>query len=258
MKQISKDITDTQFDAPELTVTGATMEQAQKWVQVMSAIPADMNPINDETGEFAELGDTGDIHYIGGGFFGDVAEREFDVDLGDTLVVPLVNAWVNQFEDGPKDLPEAAINFLGSFPLSNVYLRIDLDNDGSVDYELNVDVSEVDYDPEGVSFPEGNAAAPFFVEPKKGDEFIFRHPKESIYAGREEFPNNGDTPGAARAAVTGYIAEIENLPEGTHLLEFGGEFDFGSETVAIATSAEITVQDTDDDMADDTDANLLG
>ena len=63
--------------------------------ETMAAIPANQNPILDETGEYAELGDVGDVHYLAGNFGGETT-REFNVEAGDTLVVPMLNVWSDE------------------------------------------------------------------------------------------------------------------------------------------------------------------
>lgn len=225
---------------PPFEVTGATMDQAIGWVQTMLAIPIDSNPVLDETGEFAELGDVGDVHYLANSF-GSATERSFDVDFGDTLVAPLLNVWSDEFTNNLPDLREDVLAFAEAIEIGTIRLQVDLFDDGTVDFELGdtgeIDVSGATYYPE-VGFPEGlEEAERFFVEPEAGDEFTIEYPERNI-AG---YP---DGPGTTASYTTGYYAQLNNLPSGTHELVFGGSAADGDFDVLVTDF--ITVGEPDD------------
>jgi hypothetical protein len=191
------------------------MAQAIEWVQTITAIPGDVNPLNDTTGEFARLADVGDTLYLAGSFADDV--RKFDVDFGDKLVVPLVNTWSDEFTATLPDLREDVLNFTESLDITEVFLRVDVGNDGHYEFDKTFDISEVTYFPE-IDFPcETEKAREFFVEPEPGDKFVFEFP-DNITLG-DDFPPEG---GESESYTTGYYAVIKGLPKGEHKLEFGG------------------------------------
>lgn len=200
----------------QLSIRGADMDQAIKWVQTITAIPGDSNPLLDATGEFASEADVGETLYLAGSFVGDVT-REFDVDFGDKLVIPLVNTWSDKFTATLPDLREDILNFTEEIEITEVVLRVDVGNDGHFEFDEAFDVSEVTYFPE-INFPPGTEdARKFFVEPKPEDKFIFEFP-DNLTLG-EDFPAEG---GETESYTTGYYAAIKGLPKGEHKLEFGG------------------------------------
>jgi hypothetical protein len=67
-------------------------EWAVAWWQWSLSIPADRNPLTDETGEFAGEGQHGPVWFVAGTFGNDV-ERSYQVPVGKALFVP-VDAWV--------------------------------------------------------------------------------------------------------------------------------------------------------------------
>jgi hypothetical protein len=217
--------------AEMVNVIGATPKQAIEWVQVMSEIPADQNPLLDPTGEYAEFGDVGKTQYLAGTLEPGEAQRSFEVDSGDTLVLPLINVWTNEIEsdgiiyDTVKDAARASLEDLDP---NEVYLKIDLnykEGKDTPDIEKVFDVSDASYFPE-LSFPENDSenASEFYVE--SGEEFSITIPENNIY----EAPA-GDYGGFH---TVGYYAQIKNLPEGTHKIEFGSTVgDDGEEFVAV-------------------------
>ena len=88
------------------------------------------------------------------------------------------------------------------------------------------DVSDASYFPE-LSFPKNDSkdASKFYVE--SGKEFSITIPENNIYGGAPA----GDYEGFH---TVGYYAQIKNLPEGTHKIEFGSTVgDDGEEFVAV-------------------------
>ena len=197
-------------------IRGADTSQAIAWVQTITGIPGDVNPLLDTTGEFASQADVGDTIYLAGSFVGDVT-RAFDVDFGDKIIIPLVNTWSDKFTATLDDLREDILNFTEEIEITEVVLRVDIGNDGSFEFDEAFDVSEVTYFPE-IDFPPGTKdAREFFVEPNPGDKFVFEFP-DNLTLG-EDFPAEG---GKTESYTTGYYAAIKGLPKGEHKLEFGG------------------------------------
>lgn len=222
----------------DVSVTAATPAQGIKWVQLMNRLPSHINPLNDQDGSFADLGDIGKIHYIAGTLGGEV-QRTFEVDLGDTLVLPMINTW--EWIQGDYDnLKDAALGWLEFLNPQEAYLRIDLNTDpnNEGDFEVNLNFDDLDG---STYFPELNIegqASEFYVE--SGEEFKFSNPKHNI--------NNDIPPGVYDAYAAGYWAQIDNLPEGTHRIEFGGTFaPEGYDPIYVSVTDIITVVDPSSD-----------
>jgi len=213
-------------------IRGADTAQAIEWVQTIYAIPGDENPLFDTTGAFARLGEVGDTLYLAGSFNDDV--RVFDVEFGDTLVVPLVNTVSDAFTNSLPDLREDVLQFTQDVDITELFLRVDIGNDGHIDFEKTLDVAGIKYFPE-IEFPEeAKPAREFFIEPRPEDKFIFEAPDNAVIG--EPFPEDG---AASESYTSGYYAQIAGLPKGEHKLAFGGTA-FGGE-VAISVTDIITV-----------------
>ncbi|HVV70205.1 MAG TPA: hypothetical protein VHI52_01695, partial [Verrucomicrobiae bacterium] len=65
-------------------------EWAVAWWQWVMSIPADRNPLNDQTGEFANEGQSGPVWFLAG-TFGDSVERTYTVPPGKSLFLPVFN-----------------------------------------------------------------------------------------------------------------------------------------------------------------------
>ena len=218
--------------ATSLDIRGAETAQAIEWVQTIYAIPGDENPIFDTTGEFARLGDVGDTLHLAGSFADDV--RTFDVDLGDTLVLPLVNTVSDEFTNSLPDLRQDVLKFTQDVELTDIFLRVDVGNDGHVEFDETFDITDVRYFPK-IEFPEeAEAAREFFIEPRPEDGFVFEAPDNAVIG--EPFPAAGAT---SKGYTSGYYAQIDGLPKGEHEIAFGGTA-FGGDT-EISVTAVITV-----------------
>jgi hypothetical protein len=224
-----------------VNVTGATPKQAIEWVQVMSKIPADQNPLLDPTGENAEFGDVGKTQFLAGTLGGEV-QRSFEVDSRDTLVLPLINVWTDEttVEDITYDtVKDAARAFLESLNPNEAYLKIDLnyiEGQDTPDIEKVLDLSDAGYFPKPSFEGDSKESKKFYVESNK--EFSITIPENNIYG----LPA-GDLEGLYTA---GYYAQIKNLPEGTHKIDFGSTVgDDGEDFVAVTDI--ITVGDSSGD-----------
>lgn len=67
-------------------------EWAVEWWQWALSIPADSNPLTDETGEFAGVGQDGPVWFVAG-TFGNSVERSYTVPAGKALFVPIF-VWI--------------------------------------------------------------------------------------------------------------------------------------------------------------------
>jgi hypothetical protein len=67
-------------------------EWAAAWFQWALSIPADRNPLTDETGEFAGEGQEGPV-WFGPGTFGNSVERSYSIPAGKAIFVP-VYQWI--------------------------------------------------------------------------------------------------------------------------------------------------------------------
>jgi hypothetical protein len=220
-----------------VNVTSATPKQAIEWVQVMSKIPADQNPLLDPTGEHAEFGDVGKTQYLAGTLGTGEAQRSFEVDSSDTLVLPLINVWANEIGSGDtaKDAIRAILEDLDP---NEAYLKIDLnyrEGKDTPDIEKVFDLSDASYFPKLSFEGDSKEARKFYVESNK--EFSITIPENNIY----EAPA-GDYEGFH---TVGYYARIKNLPEGTHKIEFGGST--VGEDFVVAVTDIITVGDSSGD-----------
>lgn len=108
---------------PDELVAGRTQAQlTTEWWQLMRSIPNDPvgnNPIADETGAAAGLGELSDIFFLAGGF--SVVTRDITVPNNKPLFVPLVNISVDNI--GATDDPNDP-NFFGNLPIDS--------NDGGI------------------------------------------------------------------------------------------------------------------------------
>jgi hypothetical protein len=101
--------------APDAIVAGKSQNDwAEQWWQWATDNPPGANPIEDLTGEFAYLGDQGDVFFLAGGFGPSTITRTISVQKGQHIFFPLINAitWreVSLYDDLTQDLEE----FLGN------------------------------------------------------------------------------------------------------------------------------------------------
>src|SRR5690348_2782188 len=81
---------------PNDIVDGQTIAQwTQDWWKWVLQDPSSENPITDETGAYAGVGNTGPVYFIAGTASGN-AERTFDVPAGKPLLIPMINAFDTQ------------------------------------------------------------------------------------------------------------------------------------------------------------------
>ena len=66
------------------------------------------------------------------------------------------------------------------------------------------------------------------MNPKEDDKFEFEFPEDGIFG--DPFPPEG---GTSESYTTGYYAQIQDLPLGTHRIEFGGSILDGGIEIAV-------------------------
>jgi hypothetical protein len=242
----------------QLVVTGIDPKDAFRWSQLFE-IPQGRNPVSDDTGEFAVSDETlrGDTLYLGGNLGGETT-REFDISEGTHLIVPLISNTEHFLLDahGPQKeqvpTPSEIVEIAQSFLLDNdpddpseaqpeivvnrVFLEVDLDSDGEVDYSLDTDVSGVTYNADNNTVDFSGAADPekaeeFYVEPSERTVGVLKIPEDNVL---------GLSPaGNYRTVTNGYFAEVK-LPEGTHAVRFGGDVALSDDPSSPIFSVDVT------------------
>jgi hypothetical protein len=84
-------------------------EWSAAWWRWVLAIPADRNPILDQTGENASLGQSGNVWFLAGNT-GGVSERTVTVPVGKALFVPLFNQAYLGFPCDDRNLPGCEVD----------------------------------------------------------------------------------------------------------------------------------------------------
>jgi hypothetical protein len=242
----------------QLVVTGIDPKDALRWSQLFE-IPEGRNPVSDDTGEFAVSDETlrGDTLHLGGNLGGETT-REFEISEGIHLIVPLIsntehfllNARGPQKEQVPT--PSEIVKIAQSFLLDNdpddpsevqpeivvnrVFLEVDLDSDGVVDYSLDTDVSGVTYNADNNSVDFSGAADPekaeeFYVEPSERTVGVLKIPEDDVLG--------LSAAGNYRTVTNGYFAEVK-LPEGTHTVRFGGDVALSDDPSNVIFNVDVT------------------
>jgi hypothetical protein len=199
---------------------GYTLEEAKPhitaewWQWVLSEPPGDSNPQNDLTGDLADSGDQGKYFFVAGTFDRDPetpeepvdATRRFEVNEGQSLVIPLFNAFAVKTE--PDETAKSLREYVTSVADSVTDLDLKIDGvaiDDSKLFELRADA-------DNFSFKFDN------------DDNLF-----SLPAGKYK-----------PAFSDGYWAVLELSP-GEHTIEFGGEGSDPDGPVSVHVTDHITV-----------------
>ena len=94
---------------------------AARWVQWVAAASMLHNPVADETGEDAAVGQPDDVWFLAGSY-GETVQRRMTVPAGRALFVPVFNTWEWPAE-GP---PEPMANAHGSLTVDGVPVEPDV------------------------------------------------------------------------------------------------------------------------------------
>jgi hypothetical protein len=204
-----QDLTGGAFIAdPDTIVAGRTItDWAAKWTTWGLQAPADSNPLTDTTGQFAGTDNGGKIFFIAGPINATAdtppSERTFNVPLGKTLMIPVITVFATEGKGIPASKPEFGTHYRAEV---NSELQ-DWDNNSSL--FASVDGQAIhnlrDYRVETDFFPMGNVKSSSLLE---------------------NFGVPAGTP-TDNTKAEGYWLMLENLPKGTHTLDFGGSFSGG-------------------------------
>ena len=168
-------------------------DEGAAWWQWALSIPGAVNPLNDVTGQYCMVGQSGDTWFLGGSFNGGTVSRSCSLPQGARLFFPVANA-VNF--DTPGVCGQGAsltVSQLRGFSASFI------DSLTRVSATLN-----------GVPVRD--------VRRLRSKVFALALPGENLFA-----PFCGSSPVPAglysRSVDEGYYGEIENLRVGTHTLQ---------------------------------------
>jgi hypothetical protein len=172
-------------------------EWAAAWWQWVASVPASENPVLDDTGANAAVGQSGPVWFLAG-TFGGTTERTIEVPHGKALFFPIVNIFVNsQFCVEPDD------NF--SAEEMAAYL------DGLIDTATNLYV-EID----------GVQVEDLTVYRAASGAFQVTVPSDNVwseYFGCADVTANTYGPNVA----DGYWIMLKPLKKGEHTITFGGD-----------------------------------
>lgn len=166
------------------------------WWQWEFSLPYDKNPWFDDKGKLAGNGQCGPIFFLTGSFTGEKVDRCITIPTGKYLFFPIINAWADNIEVNPpmtfKQLQATAASYID--PVTKLYATVDGKNICNL----------FDYRVKSKPFaywlpPEGNVIQVVFGLDYKG--------------------------WICPAASDGYWLLLEPLPEGKHILTFGGGTD---------------------------------
>ncbi|MFO1306101.1 MAG: hypothetical protein U1F54_20435 [Burkholderiales bacterium] len=179
------------------------------WVKWMIATPAPSNPLLDESGAFAAVGQSGKVWFLAGTFDTAPVTRSIAVPAGTPLFFPIVNEfWVNIPEAGDNPWSPAQEAFVRNF-LGGIV-------DGVQGLALAIDGQQITtfY---RVSGPVGECTLP--------DDNIFAVPVDA---------------GPHECLADGYWALLPPLSNGHHTLQFAGSIP--SLNFSLAVTYDITVR----------------
>ncbi|HET9952013.1 MAG TPA: FlgD immunoglobulin-like domain containing protein [Candidatus Eisenbacteria bacterium] len=190
------------------------------WWQWALGVPADVNPLFDETGENALQGQSGNVYFLAGVFnVSGQAERSVIVPPGKALFFPILNVeWDNLCPPlDPQPAPGDLVNVLEA----NVTAFLDA-----------VDRLECELD--GVEVPDM-----FQYRVGPGDPFSLTIPPGNVY---EAFGCPWATAGTYSPFVSGgYYLLMTPLPAGPHTLHFTGHTTFGGSDFTLDITYHILV-----------------
>lgn len=168
------------------------LELSQEWWQWALGAPASGNPLLDEDGMLAQVGNNGPVFFVAGSIFGVPTVRTFTVPAGRPIFFPVINTVF--IETPPPSCDAAPDPFECALAAITPFIDAATDLHASLDGEdlLGLDKS---------GFRQTSSA--FFSIPLPGGNLF-------------------DAPAGSYAAVSdGYWVAVEGLPAGPHTLAFG-------------------------------------
>lgn len=164
-----------------------------EWWQWAFSIPPGVHPLVDTTGQFVEVGQWGDVWFLGGVFGSGQADRTATIPTGKSLLVPIANVDGDNLGRAPDDL------------LTLAQLR-----ESAAQYINEVDASSLKFTLDGtpiVGLERNRILSP---------PFEYHLPADNIYSiFGQTVPRGIFNP----VVSDGYWIFLKPLPEGTHVLE---------------------------------------
>ena len=207
---------------PQSTAYGKTLgEWHAAWWQWAAAIPADVNPLLDETGANCNLNQSGPVHFLAG-TLGGVAERECTIPAGKSVLFPLLNTFFFNCPD--ENVPEEEMRAVLDFILTFFTINLECTVDGVPLEELTI----------------YRAPSPAYV---------MTLPADNIFLGNcEGFGGGPPAEDYFPVVADGFMILHTPLSEGAHEIFLRGEVvEFG---FVVEVTYDITVVDEDDDEDD--------
>jgi len=171
-------------------------EHAVGWMQWALAIPNDMSPVSDVTGEHAATGQSGRIWYLAGTFGGSVT-RTITMPTRKAVYFPIVNYfWVNLPELGDAPWSEQQEAYARSVLASSI--------DGAQNLALEVDGAPI------------SIASQFRIKSTVGLCTLPTAAEDNIFGADLEA-------GPHECVADGYWVLLPPLARGKHTIHFAGE-----------------------------------
>ncbi|MFI5381230.1 MAG: hypothetical protein ACHRHE_18185 [Tepidisphaerales bacterium] len=186
---------------------------ATRWWQWAFSIPANINPLLDDTGQNADVGQSGDVWFLAGTWGNGTVDRKVAIPADKALFFPVINSvYVNTPAYGDNPWSEDQENFLRAYNAAAI--------DGATDVACQVDGQAV----------------------KHLDHYRFATPDDREYM--VDMPDNnlfGIDPGTyGPTEDDGYYLMLAPLSPGEHTIHFIGALASG---FALDVTYHITVKD---------------
>lgn len=167
-------------------------ELAADWWQWAQSVSDDTNPVRDLTGVHCAVGQGGDVWFLAGGFGSSKIRRTCTVPADKALFFPLVNMVFFPTRGNDTYTCEAA------------KAEAAFNNDSALDLFAELDGSSIE-------------------DPKR-----FRVASEACFDIFARVPATSDPYRAFPSATDGYWLFLRPLPQGRHILKFGGRYNRSS------------------------------
>ncbi len=203
---------------PDAMAYGKTLgEWSAAWWQWAAAIPADVNPLRDETGENCDLEQSGPVWFLAGTQFG-AAERECTIPAGKAVLFPILNLLFFNCPAEAYTEEEMRATLEGMLAFFTINLECTID---------------------GVPLED------LTIYRTQSPAFVMTLPEDNILLGNCEDLGGGPPAGDYFPVVSdGWWILHTPLSEGEHEIFFGGEVvEFG---FFVEATYHITVVDEDD------------
>lgn len=174
---------------PTAAIDGISQaDHSARWWQWAISYPSGSNPIEDSTGEFAQLGDQGGVFYLAGAFSSTPVVRSATVESDQILFFPLTAV-------------SSSIPFFGS---NEAEIRADASDDIGVVSDLSVSLNGL-----AVALPPSAGSLSDFRQ--LSPLFDFTLPIDNVFGG---------PPGTYSSVSDGFWVALEELTPGEHQLRF--------------------------------------